>query len=103
MDQPSLYENDIVIWAEQQASALRALGLRPELSNALDWNAEDECRREPAHRRRQAGRGLPERMPFTPEDLTSPAFDMDVALPRLASRLTPSGGHRRSTLEGQTS
>ena len=37
MDQPSLYDDDIVTWAEQQAAALRALGERGDLSNALDW------------------------------------------------------------------
>ncbi|WP_407518921.1 DUF29 domain-containing protein [Methylobacterium oryzisoli] len=42
MDQPTLYEDDIVTWAEQQASALRALALRPDLSNALDWEAVAE-------------------------------------------------------------
>lgn len=37
MDQPSLYDDDIVTWAEQQASTLRELARRPELSNILDW------------------------------------------------------------------
>lgn len=37
MDQPSLYDDDIVTWAEQQAAALRALGERADLSNAIDW------------------------------------------------------------------
>ena len=37
MDQPSLYDDDIVTWSEQQAAAVRALARRPELSNALDW------------------------------------------------------------------
>jgi hypothetical protein len=37
MDQPSLYDVDIVSWSEQQAAAVRALARRPELSNALDW------------------------------------------------------------------
>ena len=37
MDQPSLYDDDIVTWAEQQAAAVRALASRPDLSNALDW------------------------------------------------------------------
>ncbi|AWN52992.1 DUF29 domain-containing protein [Methylobacterium sp. 17Sr1-1] len=36
-DQPSLYDEDVVAWAEQQAAALRALAARPELSNVLDW------------------------------------------------------------------
>ncbi|KMO38336.1 hypothetical protein VQ02_12010 [Methylobacterium variabile] len=36
-DRPSLYDEDVVAWAEQQAAALRALGARPELSNVLDW------------------------------------------------------------------
>lgn len=37
MDHPSLYDDDIVTWAEEQAAALRALGTRGDLSNALDW------------------------------------------------------------------
>ncbi len=37
-DRPSLYDEDVVAWAEQQAAALRALGARPDLSNALDWD-----------------------------------------------------------------
>ncbi|WP_407518918.1 DUF29 domain-containing protein [Methylobacterium oryzisoli] len=37
MDQPSLYDDDIVTWAEQQAAAVRALAKRPDLTNALDW------------------------------------------------------------------
>ncbi|TNC08923.1 DUF29 domain-containing protein [Methylobacterium terricola] len=37
-DQPSLYDEDVVAWAEQQAAALRALGERPDLSNVLDWD-----------------------------------------------------------------
>ena len=37
MDRPSLYDDDIVTWAEEQAAALRALGARGELSIALDW------------------------------------------------------------------
>jgi hypothetical protein len=37
-DQPSLYDEDVVAWAEQQAAALRALGARPEFSNILDWD-----------------------------------------------------------------
>ncbi|MCK2052603.1 DUF29 domain-containing protein [Methylobacterium sp. 37f] len=37
MDQPSLYDDDIVTWAEQQASTLRELARRPDLSNILDW------------------------------------------------------------------
>lgn len=37
MDQSSLYDDDIVTWAEQQAAAVRALASRPDLSNALDW------------------------------------------------------------------
>jgi len=37
MDRPSLYDDDIVTWAEEQAAALRALGARSDLSNAVDW------------------------------------------------------------------
>lgn len=37
MDRPSLYEDDIVTWAEEQAAALRALAARSDLSNAVDW------------------------------------------------------------------
>ena len=35
----TLYDNDIVTWAEQQAQAIRELvRSRPELSNAIDWD-----------------------------------------------------------------
>ncbi len=37
MDRPSLYDADIVTWAEEQAAALRALAARSDLSNAVDW------------------------------------------------------------------
>lgn len=37
MDGPSLYESDIVAWAEEQARAVRDLASRPDLSNVLDW------------------------------------------------------------------
>ncbi|MGU3658801.1 DUF29 domain-containing protein [Methylobacterium fujisawaense] len=37
MDRPSLYDDDIVTWAEEQVAALRALGARSDLSNAVDW------------------------------------------------------------------
>lgn len=37
MDQPSLYDDDIVSWTEQQAAASRALARRPDLSKMLDW------------------------------------------------------------------
>ena len=37
MDRPSLYDDDIVTWAEEQAAALRALATRSDLSNAVDW------------------------------------------------------------------
>jgi hypothetical protein len=46
MDTATLYDDDIVTWAEQQAAALRELAARPELSNAVDWNniiEEIEC------------------------------------------------------------
>jgi hypothetical protein len=33
----SLYDDDLLVWSEEQAAALRALARRPELSNALDW------------------------------------------------------------------
>lgn len=37
MDQPSLYDEDIYAWAEQQAAALRSLAAsRPDLPNVLD-------------------------------------------------------------------
>ena len=36
MDAATLYHDDIVAWAEQQAAALRELAGRPELSNAVD-------------------------------------------------------------------
>lgn len=38
MPADTLYEDDIVTWAEQQAQAIRKLARsRPELSNLLDW------------------------------------------------------------------
>ena len=37
MDIASLYDDDIVSWAEQQAAALRELAAKPELSNVVDW------------------------------------------------------------------
>ena len=46
MDAATLYDDDIVTWAEQQAAALRELASRPELSNAVDWEnviEEIEC------------------------------------------------------------
>jgi hypothetical protein len=33
----TLYDDDIVAWAEAQAGSLRALARQPGLSNALDW------------------------------------------------------------------
>ncbi|ACL55061.1 DUF29 family protein [Methylobacterium nodulans] len=171
MDQPPLYEEDIVTWAEQQASALRSLAARPDLSNALDWDAVAEEIEEVGASRiratasalllvlvhvlkyvsaptaqstrswraevitfqtaarglytrstrqridwddlwRSAKRnadaslhihgdslieGLPEQMPFTPEELVAPDFDMDAALSRLGPLLAPTGGRRRPT------
>jgi Domain of unknown function DUF29 len=38
MGSKSLYDLDVMSWSEQQASALRALSRRPELSNAIDWD-----------------------------------------------------------------
>jgi hypothetical protein len=46
MDTATLYDDDIVTWAEQQAAALRELAAKPELSNAVDWEnliEEVEC------------------------------------------------------------
>jgi len=46
MDARTLYDDDIVTWAEQQAAALRELAAKPELSNAVDWEnliEEVEC------------------------------------------------------------
>ena len=37
MDQPSLYDDDTVTWADRQVAALRSRATRPELSNDLDW------------------------------------------------------------------
>ena len=36
-DRPNLYDDDIVTWADEQATALRALAARSDLSNAVDW------------------------------------------------------------------
>lgn len=165
MDRPSLYDDDIVTWAEEQAAALRALGARGELSNALDWeNVAEEIESvgrseigavESAlsqalihilkyvsapvaqsskswrvevitfqssasrnYRRSMRQRidwdrlwrdsvkladaslrifgdrlvsGLPETMPFTPEELVAPDFDMDRGLARIAEVLKRSG------------
>jgi hypothetical protein len=39
----TLYDEDFVAWAEQQAAALRELAAKPELSNVVDWeNLIDE-------------------------------------------------------------
>ncbi|GJD94990.1 hypothetical protein OCOJLMKI_2198 [Methylobacterium iners] len=35
MDQPSLYDDDIVTWAEQQAAYLR---LEPSMRRRLNWD-----------------------------------------------------------------
>jgi len=167
MDQPSLYDDDIVTWAEQQASTLRELARRPELSNILDWeNVAEEiesvgrsqihaveplplqtlvhvlqymsapsaqstrswraeviafhaaaCRAySPGMRQRidwarlwrtaqkQAEAslhvyddhlvaGLPDTMPFTPDEMTSEAFTMDWTLERLAAALNKPADH----------
>jgi hypothetical protein len=38
MDRPSLYDEDVYAWAQQQADALRRLAqTRPDLPNELDW------------------------------------------------------------------
>lgn len=43
MTDQSLYDRDIVAWAEEQAAALRRLAERPDLTNAIDWeNVTDE-------------------------------------------------------------
>ncbi|MDP4002786.1 DUF29 family protein [Methylobacterium sp. NEAU K] len=167
MDRPSLYDDDIVTWAEEQAAAMRALAARSDLSNAIDWeNVIEEIesvgradiervesaflqllihvlkyasapgaqstiswRKEvlvfQASARRNYRRsmrqridwielwasakkisdsslkmfgdtllgGLPDRMPFTPEEMTAPGFDMDAALERLATVLNSDPGH----------
>lgn len=161
MDRPSLYDDDIVTWAEEQAAALRALGARSDLSNAVDWeniaeeiesvgrsqiDSVDSALRlalihilkylsapnaqstqswrsevlvflrtarknyRPSMRQRidwqdlwtaamaqaeaqltmfgdRLVRGLPNAMPFAPEELVSPDFDMDRALQCLAEAL----------------
>jgi hypothetical protein len=46
MSTATLYDDDIVTWAEQQAAALRELARKPELSNVVDWEnliEEVEC------------------------------------------------------------
>jgi hypothetical protein len=167
MDQPNLYDDDIVTWAEQQAAAVRALASRPDLSNALDWEniAEEieslgrsqiqgvesalilvlvhvikyisaptaqstrswrvEVVAYHATARRNYKRsmrrridwqdlwvtakanadvslrmfgdrlvdGLPDTMPFEPEELVSKTFDMDWALARLAAALEMPADH----------
>ena len=38
MDEGTLYDTDIVAWADQQSSAIREVAsTRPDLSNLLDW------------------------------------------------------------------
>ncbi|GJD46342.1 hypothetical protein AFCDBAGC_4222 [Methylobacterium cerastii] len=167
MDQPSLYDDHTVTWADQQVAALRSLATRPELSNVPDWeNVAEEIegvgrseidrvesamsqmlihvlkyasapaaqstrswRKEvlvfqasaqrnyrPFLRQRIdwerlwanaktiadasldvfGGRligGLPDRMPFTPEEMSSDGFDMDRALERLAEVLKARPDH----------
>ncbi|TXM69747.1 DUF29 domain-containing protein [Methylobacterium sp. WL120] len=167
MDQPSLYDDDTVTWADQQVAALRSLATRPELSNVLDWeNVAEEIegvgRSEidrvesamsqmlidvlkyasaPAAQSTRSWRkevlvfqasaqrnyrpslrqridwerlwanaktiadasldvfghrllgGLPDRMPFTPEEMSSDGFDMDRALERLAEVLKARPDH----------
>ena len=167
MDQPSLYDDDIVTWAEQQASTLRELARRPDLSNVLDWeNVAEEIEsvgrsqisaveqkrlltlvhvlnymstpsaqasrswrveviafhaatrkayapgmrqridrawlwktariQEEASLRMYDDRlvaGLPDALPFTPDELDSEAFTMDWALERLASTLNRPADH----------
>lgn len=161
MDRSSLYDNDIVTWADEQVAALRSLAARSDLSNAVDWeNVIEEIesvgrsdfkgvesalsqmlvhilkyvsapQSQPAHAwraeivmfqaaayrhyrpsmrqridwdhlwmnaMRQADaslnifgdkllRGLPARMPFTPEELTAKDFGLEAALERLAAVL----------------
>ena len=161
MDRPSLYDDDTVTWADEQAAALRALASRPDLSNALDWanvieeiesvGRSDVDRVEGALRQvlihllkyasapsaqptrswrtevllhhaaaekgyRESMRqridwerlwtrsvrlaesalnefgdtlidGLPDRIPFSPDELTAPDFDMDRGLERIAAVL----------------
>ena len=169
MDQPNLYDDDTVTWADQQVAALRSLATRPELSDMLDWeNVVEEIesvgrseidRVESAisqmliHVLRYASApgaqstkswrkevlifqasvernycasmrqkidwerlwtnakkladasldvfgdkllgGLPDRMPFTPEEMAADGFGMDRALERLAKVLkTPPDHHQ---------
>ncbi|KQP03364.1 DUF29 family protein [Methylobacterium sp. Leaf93] len=57
MDQPSLYD-DIVSGTEQQASALRALSRRSDLSNMLDWENVAEEIESVGRSQAQAGESL---------------------------------------------
>ncbi|GJE16321.1 DUF29 domain-containing protein [Methylobacterium marchantiae] len=167
MEQPSLYDDDIVTWAEEQAAAVRALASRSDLSNVLDWeNIAEEieslgrsqiqgvesalllvlihvlkylsapsaqstrswrvevvafhataCRNYKRSMRQRIDwqdlwttakanadvslkmfgdrlvGGLPETMPFEPEELVSKTFDMDWALARLAAAVETPGDH----------
>jgi len=167
MDQPASYDDDVVAWSEQQAAAVRALGARPDLSNALDWhNVAEEIeavglsqirtvesalgqvlihvlkylstpagqstrswraeiiafhatarrRYKPSMRERidwedlwrssqrnaaasleiygdVLAAGLPDRSPFTPEELIGEAFTLDWALLRLAAVLQNRDDH----------
>ncbi|MCJ2050970.1 DUF29 domain-containing protein [Methylobacterium sp. J-070] len=167
MDRPSLYDDDIVTWAEEQAAALRVLAARSDLSNTVDWenvieeietlgrseihgveslllqtlvhvlkyvsaptaqstrswraevvafqsaarrnykramrqridwqalwrdaraNADVQLR---VHGDKLVG-GLPETLPFEPDELLAPDFDMDAALERLAAVLKSMADH----------
>ena len=167
MDRPSLYDDDIVTWAEEQVAALRALAARNDLSNAVDWeNVIEEIEsvgrsdtervesalsqmlvhvlkyasapatqpsrswrsevivfQASAHRNYRPSMrqridwerlwtsskktaaaslnvfgetlvgGLPDRMPFTPEEMTADGFDIDTALERLAAVLKSAADH----------
>ncbi|MEE7448358.1 hypothetical protein MRF4_11295 [Methylobacterium radiotolerans] len=166
MDRPSLYDDDIVTWAEKQAAALRALAARSDLSSVVDWEnvigeiesvgradiervesaflqllvhvlkyasapaaqSTKSWRKEvlvfQASARRNYRKsmrqridwdelwssarkiadsslkmfgdalldGLPARMPFTPEEMTTAGFDMDAALERIAAVLNSDPG-----------
>lgn len=122
MDQPSLYDDDIVTRAGQQASTLRGFARRPDLSapgaqstrswpsEVIAFQAEAKKAYVPGMRQRiewswlranariQAETslqvfddhrvaGLPDVMPFTPDEIVSETFTMDWALERIASTL----------------
>ncbi len=86
MDRPSLYDDDIVTWAEEQAAALRALAARGDLSNASIGRTSPRRSRAWAGRASAGGRG-----PADPDARSSPETRLRTAC---AGKLALAGGDR---------